>query len=104
MTAKNGTGGLFQTGMIADSRLVMEVVLKEHSSVFQGVSSLVDAGGGHGAAAASIAKVLPHVKCTVLDLPHVVAGAPISGNVHFVAGDVFEYIPPADAVLLKVHT
>ncbi|KAK1606184.1 hypothetical protein QYE76_029857 [Lolium multiflorum] len=101
MTAKNGTGGLFQTGMIADSRLVMEVVLKEHNSVFQGVSSLVDAGGGHGAAAASIAKVLPHVKCTVLDLPHVVAGAPTSDNVQFVAGDVFEYIPPADAVLLK---
>jgi hypothetical protein len=104
MQAKNGTGGLFQTGMIADSRLVMEVVLKEHSSVFQGVSSLVDAGGGHGAAAASVAKVLPHVKCTVLDLPHVVAGAPTSNNVQFVAGDVFEYIPPADAVLLKVHT
>lgn len=101
MTAKNGTGGMFNAGMVADSRLVMEFVLKEHSSIFQGVSSLVDAGGGHGAAAAAIAKVLPHVKCTVLDLPHVVAGAPTSGNVQFVAGDVFEYIPPADAVLLK---
>uniref|UniRef100_A0ACD5VC04 Uncharacterized protein n=1 Tax=Avena sativa TaxID=4498 RepID=A0ACD5VC04_AVESA len=103
MTAKKGTGGLFNAGMVADSRLVMETALQQHSSVFQGVSSLVDAGGSHGAAAAAITKFLPHIKCTVLDLPHVVDGAPTAGggNVQFVAGDVFEHIPPADAVLLK---
>ncbi|CAM0947187.1 unnamed protein product [Alopecurus aequalis] len=99
--AKSGAGGLYNAGMVADSRLVMEVVLKEHIGVFQGVSSLVDVGGGHGGAAAAIAKALPHVKCTVLDLPHVVADAPTGGSVQFVAGDVFEYVPPADVVLLK---
>ncbi|CAM0958635.1 unnamed protein product [Alopecurus aequalis] len=101
MKAKKGTGGMFQAAMVADTNLVMEVVLKEHMGIFKGVSSLVDAGGGHGAAAAAIAKALPHVKCTVLDLPHVIAGAPTSRDVQFVAGDVFEYVPPADAILLK---
>lgn len=103
MKAKKGTGGIFQAAMVADTNLVMEVVLKEHMGIFKGVSSLVDAGGAHGAAAAAISKALPHVKCTVLDLPHVIAGAPTSRDVQFVAGDVFEYIPPADAILLKVH-
>ncbi|CAM0884262.1 unnamed protein product [Alopecurus aequalis] len=101
MRAKKGTGGLFDAGMVADSRPVMEAVLKEHIGVFQDVSTLIDAGGGHGGAAAAIAKALPHVKCTVLDLPDVVAGAPTGGNVHFVAGNLFEYVPPTDAVLLK---
>ncbi|KAF7051584.1 hypothetical protein CFC21_059811 [Triticum aestivum] len=101
MKAKKGTGGIFQAAMVADTNLVMEVVLKEHMGIFKGVNSLVDAGGAHGAAAAAISKALPHVKCTVLDLPHVIAGAPTSRDVQFVAGDVFEYIPPADAILLK---
>ncbi|CAM0947273.1 unnamed protein product [Alopecurus aequalis] len=99
MKALKGTTGY--AAMDADTRLVMEVILKDHIGVFQGASSLVDAGGGHGLAAAAIAKALPHVKCTVLDLPHVIAGAPTSGDVQFVAGDVFEYVPPADVVLLK---
>jgi hypothetical protein len=39
----------------------------------------------------------------VLDLPHVVSQATANdGNMHFIAGDMFESIPPADAVLLKV--
>ncbi|KAM0897070.1 hypothetical protein ACQ4PT_022791 [Festuca glaucescens] len=103
MTAKKGTCGMFDAAMVADSRLVMEVILKKHISVFHCVSSLVDPGGGHDATAAAITKALPHVKCTVLDLPHVIASAPISGDVQFVAGDVFEYVPRADAVLLKVQ-
>ena len=55
--------------------------------------------------AVAIAAAFPCLKCTVLDLPHVVAKAPsISiGNVQFVAGDMFESIPLADAVFLKVH-
>jgi hypothetical protein len=100
MNSKKVTGG--HAAMVADSGLVMEVILKDHIGVFQGVSSLVDAGGGHGAVAAAIKKALPHVKCTVLDLPQVIAGAPTGSDVEFLAGDIFEHVPPADAVLLKV--
>ncbi|KAM0911167.1 hypothetical protein ACQ4PT_013671 [Festuca glaucescens] len=68
----------------------------------RGVGSLVDVGGGHGAVAAAIATAFPQIRCTVLELPDVVGGAPADiGNVEFVVGDMFEYIPPADALLLK---
>jgi len=52
----------------------------------------------------AIAAAFPCLKCTVLDLPHVVAKAPSSsiGNVQFVGGDMFESIPPANVVFLKV--
>ncbi|ONL98554.1 benzoxazinone synthesis11 [Zea mays] len=88
--------------MAADSRFLMPIVLRECGETFRGIDSLVDVGGGHGGAAAAIAAAFPHLKCSVLDLPHVVAGAPSDGNVHFVAGNMFESIPPATAVFLKV--
>jgi hypothetical protein len=43
------------------------------------------------------------VKCWVLDLPRVVDTMPADGTVEFVAGDMREFIPPADAVLFKVR-
>ncbi|VAH24099.1 unnamed protein product [Triticum turgidum subsp. durum] len=60
-----------------------------------------DIGGNHGATASAVARAFPHLKCSVLDLPHVVAAAPASDILTFVAGNMFEYVPPADAVLLK---
>ncbi|EAZ36630.1 hypothetical protein OsJ_20976 [Oryza sativa Japonica Group] len=94
---------LFEMAHGFPSRFVMEVVFREGGGdVFRGIGSLVDVGGGHGAAAAAVAAAFPHVKCSVLDLPQVVRKAPPdAGDVRFVAGDMFEYVPPADAVLLK---
>ncbi|KAL6609661.1 hypothetical protein ACP70R_039631 [Stipagrostis hirtigluma subsp. patula] len=94
-------GALGNGGMVADSNFVMEIVVKDCGDVFQGVSSLVDVAGGLGGAAQTIAKAFPHVKCSVLDLPHVVADAPASTTVEYIAGDMFESIPPANAVFLK---
>jgi hypothetical protein len=93
-------------GMTDDSRFVVEVLLRDSRArdVFLGVRSMVDVGGGSGAIARAIAEAFPHVDCSVLDLPHVVAEAPEDGDVRFVSGDMFEHIPPADAVLLKVST
>lgn len=39
----------------------------------------------------------------MFDLPHVVSGLKGSENLKYVAGDMFEAIPPADAILLKVN-
>jgi hypothetical protein len=93
--------------MAAHSRFLMQIVLKELSNIFHGMGSLVDVGGGAGGASISIAAAFPCMKkCSVLDLPHVVAKAPsaasVSNNVQFVAGDMFRSIPPANAVFLKV--
>ncbi|XP_066384647.1 5-pentadecatrienyl resorcinol O-methyltransferase-like [Miscanthus floridulus] len=99
----NAVNASVNNAMAADSHFLMQVVLKEFGDIFHGINSLVDVAGGLGGAAVAIAAAFPCLKCTVLELPHVVAKAPsISiGNVQFVAGDMFESIPLANAVFLK---
>ncbi|TVU42497.1 hypothetical protein EJB05_08906, partial [Eragrostis curvula] len=69
------------------------------SPIIAGVSSLIDVAGGLGAAAQSISKAFPQVNCSVLDLDHVVAMAPPDTDVQYIAGDMFESVPPANAML-----
>ncbi|RLM85750.1 trans-resveratrol di-O-methyltransferase-like [Panicum miliaceum] len=95
-------GACFNEAMGSDSRFVAETMVRECGPVFAGLTSLVDAGGGDGTTARAITRAFPHVRCSVLELPHVVDAAPADGTVEFVAGDMLEFIPPADAVLLKV--
>jgi len=102
---------VFNQAMAADSRHLADLVVRECGEVFKGIGSLVDVAGGTGTMARAIAKAFPHVKCCVLDLPHVIqdispapAPAPAladNNNVQFIAGDMMEFIPPADAILLK---
>ena len=80
----------------------MNLVVKDYKPIFEGLGSLVDVGGGTGTMGMIISEAFPHMKCTVFDLPHVVANLPASKNLKFVGGDMFQYIPPADAVLFKV--
>ncbi|CAL4974012.1 unnamed protein product [Urochloa decumbens] len=96
-------GAAFNDAMACDGRFVMDVLVHDHPGVFRGLGSLVDVGGGSGGAARAIAAAFPHVRCSVLELPHVVAAVPESerGGVEFVTGDMFENVPKADAVLLK---
>ena len=98
-------GAAFNDAMACDGRFVMGVLVRDHRDVFRGLTSLVDVGGGSGGAARAIAAAFPHVRCSVLELPHVVASVPQGerGGVEFVAGDMFENVPKADAVLLKVR-
>ncbi|KAL6626530.1 hypothetical protein ACP70R_030256 [Stipagrostis hirtigluma subsp. patula] len=89
-------------GMVSDSGFIMDIAVKECGEIFQGISSLVDVGGGLGSAAQAISKAFPHVRCSVLDLDHVVAKAPPNDTrVKYIAGDMFQSVPPANAVLLK---
>ncbi|KAL6641776.1 hypothetical protein ACP70R_019957 [Stipagrostis hirtigluma subsp. patula] len=92
---------VFNEGLSSDSRFVAPIVVRECGEVFAGVRSLVDVGGGDGTMAKAIAKAFPHVRCSVLELPHVVDAMPADCTVEFVAGDMMDFIPPADAVLLK---
>ncbi|CAL4984747.1 unnamed protein product [Urochloa decumbens] len=104
MTSKNAEdNSVFNEAMVADSQLVMEIILREAGGkIFSGINSLVDVGGGLGAASVAIARAFPRIKCSVLDLPQVVSQAPQgNGAVDFIPGDMFKFIPPADAVLLK---
>ncbi|KAK4271637.1 hypothetical protein QN277_020300 [Acacia crassicarpa] len=92
---------LFNEGMVSDSSM-MNLVIKDCKSVFEGFNSLVDVGGGKGAVSRIISESLPNLQCTVLDLPHVVENLQHSRNLKFVGGDMFQSIPTADAILLKL--
>ncbi|CAL5079262.1 unnamed protein product [Urochloa decumbens] len=102
-------GACFDAAMGSDSGFVWGIVVREHGEeVFDGVASVVDVGGHDGTTARAIAGAFPHVRCTVLDLPRVVDAAMVmataggdDGTLEFVAGDMREFIPPADAVLFK---
>ncbi|TVU02075.1 hypothetical protein EJB05_52441, partial [Eragrostis curvula] len=91
---------VFNAGMGSSSKLVLDFV----RSVRRHKLSLIDVGGGTGSAARAIARAFPHVKYSVLDLPNVISGIPLDdddGIVQYISGDMMDYIPPTDAVLLK---
>jgi trans-resveratrol di-O-methyltransferase len=96
---------MFHDGLGADSRLALDFVVTKYGVVlFEGVGTLIDVGSGNGTSARAIARAFPHVKCSVLDLPHVIGGIQPSDGVQYIAGDMMSSIPATDAVLLKVRT
>ncbi|EXC27579.1 8-hydroxyquercetin 8-O-methyltransferase [Morus notabilis] len=94
-------GNVFNEAMASDARLVVSVLFDKRISVFEGLESLVDLAGGTGTVGKAIADAFPHVECTVFDLPHVIADLQGSTNLKFVGGDMFDEIPPADAIFMK---
>lgn len=88
--------------MASDTRLTSSALIHKCKDVFEGLNTLVDVGGGTGTLAGAIAKTFPHIECIVFDQPHVVADLKSNGNLKYVGGNMFEAIPPADAVLIKV--
>ncbi|KAH9747687.1 O-methyltransferase ZRP4 [Citrus sinensis] len=91
---------IYNQAMASDSQLA-NLIVKDCQPIFQGLGSLVDVGGGTGSFARIISEAFPGIKCTVLDLPHVVPKVPDTDNLKFIAGDMFQSIPPADAFFFK---
>jgi len=94
-------GKLFNEAMAGQSKEKIENLVTSYPHIFDGSNSLVDVGGGTGTAAKIIADAFPSLKCTVFDLPHVIEEALESDSINFIAGDMFEMIPSADAILLS---
>ncbi|KAJ3698436.1 hypothetical protein LUZ61_002141 [Rhynchospora tenuis] len=94
-------GNMFNEAMASQSNLIMRGLVSKCSNIFDGLSSLVDVGGGTGTAVKIIAEAFPGLKCTLFDLPHVVEKALKSDSFDVIGGDMFEKIPPADAMFLK---
>ncbi|KAF3337075.1 trans-resveratrol di-O-methyltransferase-like protein [Carex littledalei] len=94
-------GNLFNEAMASHSKQKIGDLVTSYPHIFDGLNSLVDVGGGTGTAAKIIADAFPSLRCTVLDLPHVVEKALESNSINVVAGDMFEKIPSADAILLN---
>ena len=92
----------FNNAMASTSKVVMNAVLSVYLDGFNSVHSLADVGGGIGGSISEIVKALPHIKGINYDLPHVVSTAPVYEGVIHIGGDMFEDIPKADAIFMKV--
>lgn len=76
---------------------------------FSGVQRLIDVGGGEGTLIAEILAAHPKARGVLLDLPHVVAGAPavlegkgVADRCEVAAGDFFQELPSGgDLYLLR---
>ncbi|KAJ4809970.1 O-methyltransferase [Rhynchospora pubera] len=102
MTRKNPNfNKMFNDSMESTSSYMIHEFVKNVSNILKGIHTLVDVGGGTGALAKAIIHNFPHVECTVLELPHVIQSISNDGPVNFVSGDMFNFIPPADVVILK---
>jgi trans-aconitate methyltransferase len=88
---------------MASQEIAKDIVTK-CPRIFNGINQLVDVGGGTGNTVKIIADAFPKIKCSVFDLPHVIEKALKSDSFDVVGGDMFDKIPPADAILLMVFS
>ncbi|KAJ4812223.1 O-methyltransferase [Rhynchospora pubera] len=94
-------GNLFNEAMASHSKEWARELVASHPDIFYGINNLVDVGGGTGTTVKIITDTFPGLRCTVFDLPYVVANALNSDSFSVVGGDMFDNIPAADAILLK---
>ncbi|KAJ4766112.1 O-methyltransferase [Rhynchospora pubera] len=94
-------GNTFNEAMASQSNSITRGLVARCSNIFDGLNSLVDVGGGTGTTVKIIAEAIPGLKCTLFDLPHVVKNVLKSDSFDVIGGDMFEKIPPADAIFLK---
>ncbi|KAJ9562963.1 hypothetical protein OSB04_008123 [Centaurea solstitialis] len=91
---------IFHEGMACRTRITMDALMSKYKfDELKG--TLVDVGGGLGAAINEIVTSYPHLKGINFDLPQVISIAPKYEGVTHVGGDMFKYIPPADSIFLK---
>lgn len=91
----------FQGVFDSDSAVVSKVIARDYADQFRGAKTLVEVAGNRGLLSQAIAEIFPHIKCTLLEQAHVIDDIEKSDLIEYVAGDMFEHIPPADVVILK---
>nr|AGS49215.1 O-methyltransferase [Zea mays] len=91
---------VFNEGMKNHSVIITKKLLDFYTG-FEGVSTLVDVGGGVGATLHAITSRHPHISGVNFDLPHVISEAPPFPGVRHVGGDMFASVPAGDAILMK---
>ncbi|XP_051151837.1 acetylserotonin O-methyltransferase-like [Andrographis paniculata] len=91
---------LVEDAMSCHASLAMSRIIQCCPEAFEGLSSIVNVGGGDGTALRVLAGTFPAIHGINLDLPHVVSEAPPSEGIEHVAGDMFEMVPKADAAFI----
>ncbi|MED6132837.1 hypothetical protein PIB30_022621 [Stylosanthes scabra] len=93
-------GKLFEQAMSEAGPLGMKPILNAYKG-FEGISTLVEVGGGIGQVLNQILFQYPSIKGINFDLPHVVKNAPPRPGIEHIGGDMFKRVPKGDAILLK---
>ncbi|RDX63264.1 hypothetical protein CR513_58330, partial [Mucuna pruriens] len=92
---------IFYKAMGHSGPLEVKRVLKLYKG-FEGVSTLVDVGGGVGETLREIISAYPSIKGINFDLPQMIQNAPQHPGIKHVGGDMFESVPNGDVILLKL--
>lgn len=75
---------IFNKGMFDHSTITMKKILETYEG-FEGLTSLVDVGGGTGGVLSMIVSKYPSIKGINFDLPHVIADAsPLPGTLSLI--------------------
>lgn len=98
----------FDATQAAGTRMELRTLLSAYDA-WPTLKTVVDVGGGNGTFLAGLLARYPHLRGTLFDQPHVVAGAPdimreagVSERATIVGGSVFEEVPAdGDAYLMK---
>ncbi|MED6150291.1 hypothetical protein PIB30_071036 [Stylosanthes scabra] len=93
-------GKLFGQAMSDAGSLGMKPILNAYKG-FEGISTLVEVGGGIGQGLNHILLQYPSIKGINFDLPHVVKNAHPHPGIEHIGGDMFKSVPKGDAILLK---
>ncbi|XP_010543255.1 PREDICTED: (S)-scoulerine 9-O-methyltransferase-like [Tarenaya hassleriana] len=91
----------FNESMANNSKFYIAVVLKTYRG-FDGVTELLDVGGGNGTLVGEVIKAYPNIRGLNFDLPFIIDSAPAIPGVEHIAGDMFESIPNAETLMMKV--
>lgn len=90
----------FNTNMADYTSILIKKILDAYYG-FEGLTKLVDVGGGTGRGLSMIISKFPSIKGINYDLPYVTNSAPYYPGIEHVGGDMFESIPKGDAIILK---
>lgn len=88
-------------GSMKDFNPLLIMKILETYKGFEGLKSLVDAGGGDGSILKMILSKYPTIKGVNFDLASVIEESPSSLGIEPIAGDMFVSIPKGDAILMK---
>ncbi|CAN6381164.1 unnamed protein product [Urochloa humidicola] len=80
------------------------IALREFRDLFKGIQSVTYCCGASGddEFPKALVKAFPHIKCTVLAYPNMISNKSADGVINYVEGDMFDFIPPAQTVVLKL--
>nr|QQH14895.1 caffeic acid 3-O-methyltransferase isoform 6 [Cirsium japonicum] len=91
---------VFNSGMFNHSTMTMKKIVDLYDG-FNGLTTLVDVGGGTGASLNMIIAKHASLKGINFDLPHVIEDATTYEGIEHVGGDMFERVPKGDAIFMK---